>query len=121
ARPGSRPRASPPNRSPPRRRRAARRAPDSARAAHSGPTRTACPRTGAARSRDLRATRAVIVRCARSVVRCQPMRALVLGLLVAGASAPRAPPGPPGPPVQEAILRVKPAVVLVTAEVRADV
>jgi S1-C subfamily serine protease/rhodanese-related sulfurtransferase len=49
------------------------------------------------------------------------MRALVLGLLVAGASALAAPHGAAALSVQEAILRVKPAVVLVTAEVRADV
>jgi S1-C subfamily serine protease/rhodanese-related sulfurtransferase len=49
------------------------------------------------------------------------MRALVLGLLVAGASALAAPHSAAALSVQEAILRVKPAVVLVTAEVRADV
>ena len=49
------------------------------------------------------------------------MRALVLGLLVAGASALAAPHGAAALSVQEAILRVKPAVVLITAEVRADV
>jgi len=49
------------------------------------------------------------------------MRALVLGLLAAGASALAAPHGATALSVQEAILRVKPAVVLITAEVRADV
>jgi len=49
------------------------------------------------------------------------MRALVLGLLVAGAAALAAPHGAAALSVQEAILRVKPAVVLITAEVRADV
>ena len=49
------------------------------------------------------------------------MRALVLGLLVAGAFVLAAPHGAAALSVQEAILRVKPAVVLITAEVRADV
>src|SRR5437879_11854664 len=49
------------------------------------------------------------------------MRALVLGLLAAGACALAAPHGATALSVQEAILRVKPAVVLITAEVRADV
>jgi S1-C subfamily serine protease/rhodanese-related sulfurtransferase len=49
------------------------------------------------------------------------MRALVLGLLVAGACSLAAPRSAAALSVQEAILRVKPAVVLITAEVRADV
>jgi S1-C subfamily serine protease/rhodanese-related sulfurtransferase len=49
------------------------------------------------------------------------MRGLVVGLLVASLSlaAPRSAPGALS--IQEAILRVKPAVVLITTEVRADV
>src|SRR5947209_20480852 len=62
----------------------------------------------------------VIVRCARSVIRCGAMRALMLGLLVASAwlAVPRS---AAAFSIQEAILRVKPGVVLITAEVRADV
>jgi S1-C subfamily serine protease/rhodanese-related sulfurtransferase len=48
------------------------------------------------------------------------MRALLLGLLIAGASF-AAPRSAAALSIQEAILRVKPAVVLITAEVRADV
>src|SRR2546422_1185425 len=62
----------------------------------------------------------VIVRCARSVIRCGAMRALMLGLLIASAwhAVPRS---TAAFSIQEAILRVKPGVVLITAEVRADV
>src|SRR6266511_2056327 len=61
-----------------------------------------------------------IVRCARSVIRCGAMRAVMLGLLIASAwlAVPRS---TAAFSIQEAILRVKPGVVLISAEVRADV
>ena len=54
------------------------------------------------------------------MIRCQDMRALMLGLLLTGAWL-GAPTRTAAYSVQEAILRVKPAVVLITTEVGGDV
>src|SRR2546426_8659531 len=106
-------------RSPSRARRVARRARGSAPAASTVQRCPACPRTGAAHIRNSQTPWAhCTLRALRDTLRA--MRALMLGLLIASAwlAVPRS---TAAFSIQEAILRVKPGVVLITAEVRADV
>src|SRR5262245_5586251 len=105
-------------RSPPR--RGARRARGAARRARRRRRAAACLRRGAARGRNFRTPRPPLYAARGSMVRCEVMRAFVLGLVVASAWL-GAPNNVAAYSVQEAILRVKPAVVLITTEVRADV